>query len=95
MEIHCRLGHPSLHNLQLMVPSLSDLQKLEPCQLGKHHRSTFVHRVVSRVLHPFALVHTDVWGPSPVPLKLGFRYFITFVDDYSHLTWLYLMKDRS
>ena len=25
----------------------------------------------------------------------GFRYFVTFVDDYSQTTWLYLMKNRS
>ena len=26
---------------------------------------------------------------------IGFRYFVTFVDDYSRTTWLYLMKNRS
>jgi transposase InsO family protein len=41
------------------------------------------------------LVHSDVWGPSRVTSKLGFRYFVTFVDDYSMVTWLYLMKDCS
>ena len=25
----------------------------------------------------------------------GFQYFVTFVDDYSQTTWLYLMKNRS
>ena len=25
----------------------------------------------------------------------GFRYFVTFIDDYSRTTWLYLMKNRS
>ena len=25
----------------------------------------------------------------------GFCYFVTFVDDYSQTTWLYLMKNRS
>ena len=24
----------------------------------------------------------------------GFQYFVTFVDDYSRTTWLYLMKNR-
>ena len=26
---------------------------------------------------------------------IGFQYFVTFVDDYSRTTWLYLMKNRS
>ena len=26
---------------------------------------------------------------------IGFRYFVTFVDDYSQTTWLYLMKNLS
>ena len=24
----------------------------------------------------------------------GFKYFVTFVDDFSRVTWLYLMKSR-
>ncbi|XP_062104310.1 uncharacterized protein LOC133815489 [Humulus lupulus] len=27
--------------------------------------------------------HSDVWGPSPILSKPGFRYFVTFVDDYA------------
>ena len=36
-----------------------------------------------------------MWGPCPVVSPTGFRYFVTFVDDYSRTTWLYLMKNRS
>ena len=25
---------------------------------------------------------------------IGFKYFVTFVDDFSCVTWLYLMKSR-
>ena len=25
----------------------------------------------------------------------GFRYFIVFVDDYSKMTWVYMLKDRT
>ncbi|GKA40567.1 polyprotein [Tanacetum coccineum] len=48
-----------------------------------------------RAASPFELVHSDVWGPCPITSKSGFKYFITFVDDYSRVTWLYLMKNRS
>jgi hypothetical protein len=30
-----------------------------------------------------------------VQYKPGFRYFVTFIDDYSRVTWLYLMRHRS
>ena len=33
-------------------------------------------------------------GLCPVVSPFGFRYFVTFVDDYSRTTWLYLMKNR-
>ena len=41
------------------------------------------------------LVHTDVWGPSRSTFTLGFCYFVTFIDDYSRCTWLFLMKTRA
>ena len=25
----------------------------------------------------------------------GFRYFLLLVDDFSHMTWLYLLQERS
>ena len=34
-------------------------------------------------------------GPSHVKYTLSFQYFVTFIDDYSRCTWLYLMKNRS
>jgi hypothetical protein len=40
----------------------------------------------------FDLIHSDVWGPSPVPSMSGFRYFVIFVDDFSHYTLVFLMK---
>ena len=47
------------------------------------------------VLSPFHLVHSDIWGPINTPSLLGFRYFVIFIDDYSRVTYLYLMKKRS
>jgi transposase InsO family protein len=36
-------------------------------------------------------IHSDVWGPSPVPSLGGRRYYVTFTDDFSHHTWLTAM----
>ena len=44
---------------------------------------------------PFELVHTNVWGPCRTAFTLGFQYFVTFIDDYSRCTWLFLMKNRA
>jgi hypothetical protein len=66
----------------------------EACQLSKHHRVSFPSRVVHRVSSPFELVHSDVWGPINVASN-KFHYFVTFVDDFSPMTWLFLMKNRS
>ena len=56
---------------------------------------SFSPRINKCSLHPFDLVHSDVWGPCRLPNVLGFRYFLSFVDDFSRVTWLYLLKERS
>ena len=52
-------------------------------------------RVNKLAFAPFELVHYDVWGPCLVLSSNGFKYFVTFVDDFFCVTWLYLMKSRS
>lgn len=41
------------------------------------------------------MVHSDVWGPLAIPNQNRFKYYVLFVDDYSRMSWLYLMKDRN
>ncbi|KAL0326609.1 UNVERIFIED_CONTAM: Retrovirus-related Pol polyprotein from transposon RE2 [Sesamum angustifolium] len=95
LQWHSRLGHPSLPTLQKLLPIDSARLECESCELGKHHRASFPPRVEKRSSSPFTLVHSDIWGPCRFESLRGFRYFITFVDDYSRMTWVYLLKDRS
>ena len=60
-----------------------------------HHYLHSSPKVNKQASAPFELVHLDVWGPCPVVFPTGVRYFVTFVNDYSRTTWLYLMKNRS
>ena len=96
-ETHCRLGHPSLPLLKKLCPQFSSTSPLdcESCQFMTHHRPPSSLRVNKRASAPVELVHSDVWGPCPIVSPTRFRYFVTFFDDYSQNTLLYLMKNRS
>ena len=95
-EVHCRLGHPSLSLLKKLFPQFPSLSSLncESCQYAKLHCVHLSPLVNKRAFAPFELIHSDVWGPCLVMSPNGFKYFVTFVDDFSHVTWLYLMKSR-
>ena len=83
--IHNCLGHSNISKLQKIVPRFSSLSSIEckSCQLGKYTRVLFPKRLDQQTKFPFELVHTDIWGPSQVESTLGFRYFVTFIDDFS------------
>ena len=44
---------------------------------------------------PLELNYYDVWGPSPMSSSSGARYYITFMDAFSKLTWFYLLNHES
>lgn len=97
LQWHFRLGHPSLQKLKLLVPNLSPALSLEceACQLGKHHRAFFPNSDHSRASESFDVVHTDIWGPCRTKSIHGYFYFVIFVDGFSRMTWLFLLKDRT
>jgi transposase InsO family protein len=49
----------------------------------------------SKAINHFELIHSDVWGPSPIISTSRFRYFITFIDDCTRFTWVYLLRKKS
>ncbi|CAL9004611.1 unnamed protein product [Prunus brigantina] len=88
--LHRRLGHVSFGYLRRMLPSMfheikeSDLH-CEVCILAKSHRASFPSSM-NKSLLPFELVHSDVWGPSPVNTVSGVKWFVTFIDDCTRMT---------
>ena len=41
------------------------------------------------------LIHSDVWGPT-YNVSLGrSRYFVSFIDDYTRHTWIYVTEKKS
>ncbi|THH01090.1 hypothetical protein EW026_g1530 [Hermanssonia centrifuga] len=39
-------------------------------------------------------IHSDVWGPAPVETLGGRRYYVSFTDDNSRWTQIYLMRTK-
>jgi len=65
------------------------------CVLGKGHRSPIPKKSLSRASQILELVHSDLNGPLDVPSLGGSRYFITFIDDFSKWTTVYMMRKKS
>ena len=96
---HLRLGHPSFSILEKLFPSLvRDCPRnnfvCDACEFAKYKRTCYPS-IYKRSTFPFMLIHTNVWGPSPVVSTSGYRWFVTFIDCYSRVTWLYLLRTKN
>ncbi|CAL9016053.1 unnamed protein product, partial [Prunus brigantina] len=96
---HRRLGHPSFSYMKHLIPDLfsgfkdSDFT-CDTCILAKSHRVPYPLST-NKCTTPFTLIHSDVWGPSPITAPSGVRWFVTFIDDCTRMTWLYLLKNKN
>ena len=48
-----------------------------------------------RASRKLGLIHSDLCGPMPVPSSNGNKYIMTFVDDFTRMCWVYLLKAKS
>ncbi|GJY57080.1 retrovirus-related pol polyprotein from transposon TNT 1-94 [Tanacetum coccineum] len=71
-----------------------DISDCSGCKLAKFSALPFSNSVSSSNAL-FDLVHSDVCGPSPVSIKGDSKYYVSFIDDFTRYTWVYLMKHRS
>jgi hypothetical protein len=39
-------------------------------------------------------IHTDLWGPAPVPTIRGRCYYVSFTDDATCMTYLYFLRTK-
>ena len=63
--------------------------------LGKHHQDSFEKHASWHALAPLQLLHSDLCGSLLAVSFFGFKYFFTFIDDYSICTWVYFLKLKS
>ena len=46
------------------------------------------------VTEPFQIIHSDIWT-SPVSSVSGFKYYLLFLDNFSHYIWVYPLRRKS
>ena len=95
-----RLGHISKQRIQrLVLEGILDslnFSDLKICIEFIRRKQTNVRKIgANRSSGVLELVHTDICDPFPTTSWNGQQYFITFIDDYSHYGYLYLIHEKS
>nr|GEU78766.1 ribonuclease H-like domain-containing protein [Tanacetum cinerariifolium] len=97
---HQRLGHPGDELLRSFVSrNLISRNKEKShhvcyaCQLGKHVKLPFSIST-SIVSSCFVIIHSDIWTSSIVSTG-GFKYYVIFLDHFSHYLWIYPLRTQS
>ncbi|KAI5312051.1 hypothetical protein L3X38_041224 [Prunus dulcis] len=76
-----RLGHLNF----------ASMKKMQQTQM----REPFENEKLWGAKNPLELIHTDVCGPMQNESIGGNKYFITFIDDYSRMCWVYFLRNKS
>ena len=104
--MHRRMGHPSRDVLrqathytknfpkEIQFPAGPSNQLIcRGCAEGKMHLQLFVDSV-SQASRSFELIHSDL-KELPTISYHKYKYFVTFLDDYSSHCWVVLLKQKS
>ena len=101
---HQRFGHLSETNLQKLAKEefvngfnynvSNNVGFCESCVSGKIHWTQFPTSGRRRGDDLLSLVHSDVCGKMNVKSLSGAEYILTFIDDKTHFTWVYILKHK-
>jgi hypothetical protein len=102
-SVHEKYGHLNDKDLSklsrhqmvtgLDTPSQSS-EFCESCAIGKAKRGTPPQVSSSHASSPAELFHSDLCGPLE-PSRSGARFILTFTDDHSRYSFVFLMKTKS
>ena len=101
---HKRIGHPNSVVLSHLINSglLGNKDKFSSqfsidcsaCKLGKSKSLSFPSHG-SCAENCFDIIHSDVWGITPIISHANYKYFVTFIDGYNKYTWIYFLRSKS
>jgi transposase InsO family protein len=98
-QLHRRLGHLNANSIQLLkkqglVDFSGDTRELcESCVYGKQTQLPYLPSAF-KTKRPLEQIVSDVCY-SDVTSFDGYDYFLTFLDDYTHFSAVYLLKEKS
>jgi transposase InsO family protein len=98
---HRRLAHINYKSLPYVSKVVTGLPELKVdhegvckgCAQGKNINNPFPKRD-SKAEGILELVHSDVCGPIASTSLSEYVYYVSFIDDYSRKTWVYLLKSK-
>lgn len=64
------------------------------CKLSKSKILPFLV-AGSHAKNCFDVIHSDVWGITPIISHAQYKYFVTFIDYYSRFTCIYFLRSKS
>jgi hypothetical protein len=78
------------------MPELKEVSDIcSKCMEGKQHREPISKAAKWRATMKLELIHSDVCGPINPQSNGGNKYFLTFTDDFSRKTWVYILQDKA
>ena len=96
---HDRLGHVNFSYMKKMVElnlipklSLESHGKCESCVKSKTTKKSC--KTIERKSVLLSLIHSDLRDLKYIMTRGGKRYYITFIDDYSRYTRVYLLRNK-
>jgi hypothetical protein len=101
---HHRLGHSGKDQLKLTVNNNNSINKTigqtdlnwncKTCFKGKLSVKPIIGSLV-KAKKPLEIVHSDVCGPIQTTSVDGFKYYVSFIDDFTHMAVIILIKSKS
>jgi transposase InsO family protein len=98
---HRLLGHLHHGSLKIMqqisielpMGTLAQLDQCNDCTMGKYVKSTF-HEKENHASVILETIHTDMCGPFSTTSTKKHKYYVIFVDDFSHKCWIFFMQKK-
>ncbi|GKC05160.1 transposable element, partial [Tanacetum coccineum] len=73
---------------------VAGLEFCEHCVIGKQKRVSFL-KAILQTKATLDYLYADCWGPYRVPSLGSAQYFLLIINDFSRMTWVFMMKHKS